>query len=75
MILFLFLLSDETKQNGICLIVDARKGCWRVARSYIRRSINVVGKCAGRTIVIRTDGFWEKRVDNCTKSWKDGEVL
>ncbi|KAK0181091.1 hypothetical protein PV327_003404 [Microctonus hyperodae] len=69
------IFNDETKQNGICLIVDARKGCWRVARSYIRRSINVVGKCAGRTIVIRTDGFWEKRVDNCTKSWKDGEPI
>ncbi|XP_044588390.1 uncharacterized protein LOC123267682 isoform X4 [Cotesia glomerata] len=76
--LLAYLLStfnDETKKNGISLIMDARKGSWRVARSYIQRSMNVVGKYAARMIVIRPDSFWEKRVDNCTKSWKDGEPI
>lgn len=68
------LSSGDTKRNGLCLIVDARRGSWRVARSYIRRSIVLVGNSATRVIVIRPDGFWEKRVDNCTKSRKDGEV-
>lgn len=25
-------------------------------------------------IVVRPDGFWDKRVDSCTKSHKEGEV-
>ncbi|XP_034951171.1 uncharacterized protein [Chelonus insularis] len=69
----LSIFNDASRRNGICLIVDARKGSWRETRSYIRRTINAVGKYAARTIVIRSDGFWEKRVDNCTKSWKNGE--
>lgn len=66
--------SEETKKNGLVLIVDARKGAWRVARSCIRLSIVLLGASAASVIVVRPDGFWDKRVDSCTKSHKEGEV-
>ena len=71
---FLWLYSEETKKNGLVLIVDARKGAWRVARSCIRLSTVLLGASAASVIVVRPDGFWDKRVDSCTKSHKEGEV-
>lgn len=54
--------------------MDARRGTWRVARSCTRLVINLLGPHAASVIVLRPDGFWDKRVDNCTKSHKDDEV-
>lgn len=71
---FLWPYSEETKKNGLVLIVDARKGAWRVARSCIRLSTVLLGASAASVIVVRPDGFWDKRVDSCTKSHKEGEV-
>lgn len=71
---FLWLYSEETKKNGLVLIVDARKGAWRVARSCIKLSTVLLGASAASVIVVRPDGFWDKRVDSCTKSHKEGEV-
>ncbi|OAD58516.1 SEC14 domain and spectrin repeat-containing protein 1 [Eufriesea mexicana] len=68
-----FMVSEETKKNGLVLIVDARKGAWRVARSCIRLSTVLLGASAASVIVVRPDGFWDKRVDSCTKSHKEGE--
>ncbi|XP_066595674.1 SEC14 domain and spectrin repeat-containing protein 1-like [Prorops nasuta] len=70
---FLHIFSDETKQRGLGLIVDARRGAWRVARSCLRLATTLMGSRAALVIVVRPDGFWDKRVDNCTKSHKDGE--
>lgn len=66
--------SEETKWNGLVLIVDARRGSWRVARSCIRLSMVLLGSSATSVIVVRPEGFWDKRVDSCTKSHKEGEV-
>ncbi|KOC67436.1 SEC14 domain and spectrin repeat-containing protein 1 [Habropoda laboriosa] len=70
---FLSIFSEETKKNGLVLIVDARRGAWRVARSCVRLSMMLLGASAASTIVVRPDGFWDKRVDSCTKSHKEGE--
>lgn len=72
----LFLLhSEETKSNGFTILVDAQREAWRVARGCIRESSAACGtNIAVFVIVLRSDGFWEKHVDNCTKSHKAGEV-
>ncbi|XP_043261539.1 uncharacterized protein LOC122402644 [Colletes gigas] len=70
---FLSIFSEETKRNGLVLIVDARKGAWRVARSCIRLSMVLLGPSAASVIVVRPEGFWDKRVDSCTRSHKEGE--
>ncbi|XP_076170753.1 SEC14 domain and spectrin repeat-containing protein 1-like [Ptiloglossa arizonensis] len=71
---FLSIFSEETKRNGLVLVVDARKGAWRVARSCIRLSMILLGASAASVIVVRPEGFWDKRVDSCTRSHKEGEV-
>lgn len=45
-----------------------------MARSCIRLSTVLLGAYAASVIVVRPDGFWDKRVDSCTKSHKEGEV-
>ncbi|XP_018309584.1 uncharacterized protein [Mycetomoellerius zeteki] len=72
---FISIFSDETKENGLVLIVDARHSAWRVTRSCIRLSTNLIGSKVVSVIVIRPDGFWDKRVDSCTKSHKEGEPI
>lgn len=72
---YLTIFSEETKQNGLCLLIDARYAIWRVARSFIRLSTLILGSNATSTIAVRPDGFWDKRVDNCTKSHKEGEPI
>jgi len=58
----------------LVLIVDARHSAWRVTKSCIRLSTNLIGFKVISVIVIRPDGFWDKRVDSCTKSHKESEV-
>ncbi|KAG7188141.1 hypothetical protein KM043_013361 [Ampulex compressa] len=70
----LTVFSEETKKNGLALIVDARHGAWRVARSCIRLSTILLDSLAASVIIVRPDGFWDKRVDSCTKSNKEGEL-
>ncbi|XP_020293894.1 SEC14 domain and spectrin repeat-containing protein 1-B [Pseudomyrmex gracilis] len=72
---FMSIFSEETKENGLVLIVDARSGAWRVARSCIRLATNLIGTKIVSVIVVRPDGFWDKRVDSCTKSHKEGEPI
>ncbi|XP_039306302.1 uncharacterized protein LOC105193639 isoform X2 [Solenopsis invicta] len=72
---FMSIFSEETKENGLILVVDARRSAWRVTRSCIRLSTNLIGSKVISVIVIRPDGFWDKRVDSCTKSHKEGEPI
>ncbi|XP_071560873.1 uncharacterized protein [Temnothorax nylanderi] len=72
---FTSIFSEETKENGLVLVVDARRSAWRVTRSCIRLSTNLIGSKVICVIVIRPDGFWDKRVDSCTKSHKEGEPI
>ncbi|KAL2747703.1 titin isoform X1 [Vespula maculifrons] len=72
---FLSIFSEGTKKGGLVLIIDARYRAWRVARSCIRLSVMLLGSRATSVFVIRPDGFWDKRVDSCTKSYKDSEPM
>lgn len=71
-----FYFSEQTKQHGITVILDARKGPWKIARSCIRQitttiKADVLTKC----IVLRPDAFWDKqRVENCAGGQQDGQV-
>ncbi|XP_015607040.1 titin isoform X3 [Cephus cinctus] len=69
------IFSEETKENGFTLLIDAQRGSWRVARSCIRQSLTFMGSNANSVIVLRPDGFWDKHVDNCTKSYREGEPV
>ncbi|XP_048515729.1 titin isoform X3 [Athalia rosae] len=69
------LFSEETKSNGFTILVDAQREAWRVARACIRQTSSSCGSAAVSVIVLRPDGFWDKHVDNCTKSHKEGEPL
>ncbi|KAL2729461.1 titin isoform X1 [Vespula squamosa] len=72
---FLSIFSEGTKKGGLVLIIDARYRAWRVARSCIRLSVMLLGSRATSVFIIRPDGFWDKRVDSCTKSYKDSEPM
>lgn len=72
---YINIFSEGTKSNGFTILVDAPKDAWRVARGCIRQASTSCGANAVSVIVLRPDGFWEKHVDNCTKSHKEGEPL
>ncbi|KAL6255449.1 hypothetical protein P5V15_013784 [Pogonomyrmex californicus] len=72
---FISIFSEETKENGLVLVVDARRGAWRITRFCIRLSMNLIRSKVVSVIVVRPDGFWDKRVDSCTKSHKEGEPI
>ncbi|XP_046754019.1 uncharacterized protein LOC124416756 isoform X6 [Diprion similis] len=72
---FIEIFSEETKSNGFTILVDAQREAWRVARGCIRQASTSCGAAKVLVIVLRQDGFWEKHVDNCTKSHKEGEPL
>lgn len=58
------------------MIIDARKGPWKVAKACIRQ-VNVVFTVdeLAQLIVLRPDAFWDKqRVENCTSSQNDKQV-
>lgn len=58
------------------MILDARKGPWRVARSFIRQVNNTLrGEVLAQFIVFRPEAFWDKqRVENCTGNHKEEQV-
>ncbi|XP_017781311.1 PREDICTED: SEC14 domain and spectrin repeat-containing protein 1-B [Nicrophorus vespilloides] len=69
--------SDVTRKRGFTIIVDARKGAWRVARACIRQVNSTLCKEElAQFLVLRPDAFWDKqRVENCTSTQKDGQVI
>lgn len=59
------------------MLLDARKGPWKVARSYIRQiSKSLTTSELTKLIVIRPDAFWDKqRVENCTSNQNNEQVI
>ncbi|CAG9824337.1 unnamed protein product [Phaedon cochleariae] len=73
----LSLFSKASRSRGLTVIVDARKGPWKVARSCIRQ-INAVFSAEElcQLIVLRPDAFLDKqRVENCTSAPKNKKVI
>ncbi|CAH1113166.1 unnamed protein product [Psylliodes chrysocephalus] len=72
----LSLFSKASRSRSLTVIIDARKGPWKVARSCIRQ-VNVVFSPdeLSKLIVLRPDAFWDKqRVENCTSSSNEKQV-
>ncbi|XP_059614887.1 SEC14 domain and spectrin repeat-containing protein 1-B [Phlebotomus argentipes] len=68
-------LSDETKNCGFTVIVDAQKCSWRLAKIHMKAA-SLLGANLASLIVIRPDAFWDKqRVENCARASKTGETL
>lgn len=67
--------SNETRNAGFVVVIDAQKCPWRLARAHIRHVGVLLGTNLIKLIVIRPDAFWDKqRVENCAKTYKKGEV-
>ncbi|KAJ8922121.1 hypothetical protein NQ315_004055, partial [Exocentrus adspersus] len=71
------IFSKTSRSKGITVIIDARKGPWKVARSCIRQVYTVCSsEELAQVIVLRPDAFWDKqRVENCTSYQKDNQVI
>lgn len=68
--------SKTTRSKGFTVIIDARKGPWKVARTCIRQ-VNAVltAEELVQLIVLRPDAFWDKqRVENCTSAQIEKQV-
>ncbi|CAG9864550.1 unnamed protein product [Phyllotreta striolata] len=72
----LSLFSKTSRSRGLTVIVDARKGPWKVARSCIRQAIDAFSpEEPAEILVLRPDAFWDKqRVDNCASASNDKQV-
>ena len=67
--------SPETRRNGLAVVLDATRSSWRTARACMRQVGVTMGADAAAIIVLRPEAFWDKqRVDNCTRTQKEGEV-
>ena len=67
--------SPETRRNGLAVVLDATRSSWRTARACMRQVGVTMGADAAALIVLRPEAFWDKqRVDNCTRTQKEGEV-
>ncbi|GJQ70964.1 hypothetical protein Trydic_g880 [Trypoxylus dichotomus] len=73
----LTMYSEDTKRQGLTIILDARKGPWKIARSCIRQiTATLNADELAHFIVLRPENFLDKqRVENCTNTPKDGQVL
>ncbi|CAG9840251.1 unnamed protein product [Diabrotica balteata] len=73
----LSLFSKTSRSRGLTVLIDARKGPWKVARSCIRQVNAVfVPEELSKLIVLRPDAFWDKqRVENCTSSSNDKQLI
>ncbi|KAF5297176.1 hypothetical protein FQA39_LY12191 [Lamprigera yunnana] len=69
--------SDESRNRGVTVLLDTRKGHWKTARSYIRQvTSSLTTEELAQLIVIRPDAFWDKqRVENCTSTQRDNQII
>uniref|UniRef100_A0A8D8YY29 SEC14 domain and spectrin repeat-containing protein 1 n=1 Tax=Cacopsylla melanoneura TaxID=428564 RepID=A0A8D8YY29_9HEMI len=65
------LFSPETRRLGLCVVLDATRGPWRIARNVVRQVSTSLGTDIGCLLVLRHDAFW----DNCTRAQRDGEPI
>jgi len=70
-----YLCSSETKQLGLCIVIDAQRSTWKTTKNIIHKVFEILDENIGAMLVVRLDVFWDKqRVENCTKSRTEGEV-
>lgn len=72
---FLFLIfSDVILQKGIAVIVDAQKSTARITRQHARYIYSLFEGLKVSLYLVKSEGFWEKHVETCTKGQAKGEV-
>lgn len=70
------LFSSETRQSGLCVVLDAQRSTWKTTKSVMHRVFEILDVNVGAMLIVRSDVFWDKqRVENCTKSRTDGEPI
>lgn len=71
--MFLF-YSDVVLQKGITVIVDAQNITARITRQHARYIFQLFEGLSVSLYLVKSEGFWEKHVETCTKSQTKGEV-
>lgn len=71
----LYNYSPETRQTGLCVVLDAQRSTWKTTKSVMHKVFEILDVNIGAMLIVRLDVFWDKqRVENCTKSRTEGEV-
>lgn len=75
--IFLFIIySPETRQTGLCVVLDAQRSTWKTTKSVMHKVFEILDVNVGAMLIVKLDVFWDKqRVENCTKSRTEGEVI
>ncbi|XP_046807759.1 uncharacterized protein LOC111679299 isoform X8 [Lucilia cuprina] len=68
-------LSDVILQKGVTIIVDAQKTTTRINRHHARFIYNLFEGLTVNLYLVKSEGFWEKHVETCTKSQTKGEPI
>ncbi|XP_073838148.1 SEC14 domain and spectrin repeat-containing protein 1-B [Musca autumnalis] len=68
-------LSDVILQKGITVIVDAQKTTARITRQHARYIYNLFDGLKVSLYLVKSEGFWEKHVETCTKGQGKGEPI
>ncbi|KAI8118272.1 SEC14 domain and spectrin repeat-containing protein 1 [Lucilia cuprina] len=68
-------LSDVILQKGVTIIVDAQKTTARINRHHARFIYNLFEGLTVNLYLVKSEGFWEKHVETCTKSQTKGEPI
>ncbi|XP_073974213.1 SEC14 domain and spectrin repeat-containing protein 1-B isoform X2 [Rhodnius prolixus] len=71
----LSIFSDDTRRKGITFVVAAQKSNWRLTRLCVRHLLHGLTDEPAQVIVVRPEAFWDKRVDNCTRSQQTSEPI
>lgn len=66
--------SDVILQKGIAVIVDAQKSTARITRQHARYIYSLFEGLKVSLYLVKSEGFWEKHVETCTKGQAKGEV-
>ncbi|XP_061396427.1 uncharacterized protein LOC133332062 [Musca vetustissima] len=68
-------LSEVILQRGITIIVDAQKTTARITRQHARYIYNLFDGLKVSLYLVKSEGFWEKHVETCTKGQGKGEPI
>lgn len=65
------IISKETVNNGLNVVIDTQMCSWRCARNAIHYVSDSLNCNTIRLYAVRPEVFWDKqRVENCTKAQK-----
>ncbi|XP_075160114.1 SEC14 domain and spectrin repeat-containing protein 1-B [Haematobia irritans] len=68
-------LSDFILQKGIAVIIDAQNSTARITRQHARYIYNLFEGLKVSLYLVKSEGFWEKHVETCTKGQSKAEPI